>query len=79
MVGISEISLEKICLNEKKRATIIVLVGRAGSAAVVRWIPRLLPRLVVKTQSPHSTTWFGSEDVDPILLEKETGPSSRLG
>ena len=36
----------------------IGLVGCAGSANVIGWIPRLLLRLVVRTQIPRSTAWW---------------------
>ena len=42
----------------------IDLVGWAGSAAAVGWIPRLLLRLVVRMQTPHLAAWFGGEDAD---------------
>ena len=40
-------------------AAVIGLVCYAGSAAVVGWIPRLLLRLVVRTQTPRSAARFG--------------------
>ena len=51
MVRLSEISFEKSCLNEKK-AAVIGLVGCAGSAAMIGWIPRRLLWRVVKMQTP---------------------------
>ena len=53
----------------------INLVGCAGSTAVIGWIPRLLVWLVVRTQTPRSAAWFGSEDAEPMLLGEETDTS----
>ena len=73
---LSEVSPEKSCLNEI--AFVIGQVGCAGSAAVIGRIPRFLLRLVVRTQTPRSTTWFGGEDADPMLLREGTDTSSPL-
>ena len=54
-----------------RRAAVIDLVGCVGSSAVIGWIPRLL-RLVVKTETPCSAAWFGSEDAEPMLPGEET-------
>ena len=37
-----------------EKAAMIDLVGCAGSAAVVGWLPRFLLRMVGKTQTPLS-------------------------
>ena len=38
---------------------------------MIGWIPRLLLRLVVRTQTPRSPVWFGGEDTYSILLGEE--------
>ena len=50
----------------------IGLVGYTGSVAVIGWIPRLLLRLVARTQTPRSAVWFGGDDVDTMLLGEVT-------
>ena len=47
-----------------RKTAVISLVGCAGSAAVIGWIPCLLLRLVVRIQIPHSVAWLGSENAD---------------
>ena len=64
-----KLALRIAVLNEM--AAVIGLVGCAGSAAVVGWIPHLLLRLLVRTQTPRSAAWFGSGDAEvriPLLL-----------
>ena len=71
MVRLSDICSENSCLNEKK-AAVIGLEDCAGSAAVVGWIPRLLLRLVVRTQTSRSVAWFCGEDSYPMPLGEIT-------
>ena len=56
-------------------AAVIGLVGYAGSAVVIGWIPSLLFWLVVRMQTPRSVAWFDDEDTDPMLLREETDTS----
>ena len=55
----------------------IGLVGCAGSAAVVGWIPRPLLRLVVRKQATCSAAWFGGENADPMLLGEVTNSTPK--
>ena len=58
----------------------IGLVGCAGSAIVIDWIPHRLLWLGVRTQTPRSADWFGRKDAGPILLGEELSYlSSGLG
>ena len=45
-----------------RKAAVLGLVGCAGSASVICWLPRLLLRLIVRTQIQHSGSlvwWLG--------------------
>ena len=71
-----EVSSWKSCLNGRlsevrMREVMIGLVGCAGSAAVIGWIPCLLLQLVLRTETPCLEIWFGGEDPDPMLLGQE--------
>ena len=56
-------------------AAVIGLVGCAGFAAMIGWIPHLLLQLVVGMQTLGMAVWFGGEDADPMLLEEEKDTS----
>ena len=45
----------------------------AGSTAVIGWIPRLLLRTVIRTQTQRSAAWFGGKDEDPRPAGKGNG------
>ena len=60
------------------RTAVIGLVGCAGFAAVIGWIPRRLLWLIVKTQAARWVVWFGGENADPMRLgEKQILPLLR--